>query len=66
LRTFRIKVGERADSRDAASGEAHGMNPDTAIFILLEAYAVLTPLVFVALVLRLSIPGPSADEARDS
>jgi hypothetical protein len=38
------------------------MNPDTAIVVLLEAYAVLIPLVLVALILRLSTAGPPADE----
>jgi hypothetical protein len=42
------------------------MNPDTAIFVLLEAYAVLVPLVLVALIVRLSTPGPRVDDSRES
>lgn len=42
------------------------MNPDTAIFVLLEAYAVLAPLVLVALFLCVSTPSPPADERRES
>jgi hypothetical protein len=35
------------------------MNADTAIFIVLEAYAVLTPFVVLALIFHLAAPGPA-------
>jgi hypothetical protein len=38
------------------------MHADTIIFVVLEAYAVLTPLVVLALIFRLSSPGPVADD----
>jgi hypothetical protein len=66
LRTFRTTFREDADSRTSAAVEAGAMNADTAIFILLETYGVLTPLVLLAVILRLAAPGPHADEPRDS
>jgi hypothetical protein len=57
LRSFRIEFRERADLRTSSSEEAGAMNADMAIFIVLEAYAVVTPLVLLALIVRLSSPG---------